>query len=64
MRLDLSVTDAEVSQDGVDLYWGIEVEEPQSEQVTCWCFIVSSFHQCDVVCVKLSLHSIYPETVG
>ena len=20
----------------------------------CWCFIVSSFYQCDVVCVKLS----------
>ena len=34
MRLDLSVADAEVLQDGVDLYWGIEVEEPQSEQVT------------------------------
>ena len=29
-----------------------------------WSFIVSSSYQCDVVCVKLSLHSIYPKTVG
>ena len=30
----------------------------------CWCFIVSSFYRCDIVCVKLSLHSRYPKTVG
>ena len=29
-----------------------------------WCFIVCPFYQCDIICVKLSLHCMYPKTVG
>ena len=30
---------------------------------TSWCFIASSFYQCDVICVNLDFHHMYQQTI-